>query len=108
MRGLALVVFLGLAAFAAPAMADDQQVTIVLKDHAFTPNEVPIPANTKVELLVQNQQNVQAEFESHSLHREKVVPPGGQISVVVGPLNAGRYEFFDDFHNATRGFLVAK
>lgn len=108
MRGFALAAVLGLVAFAAPAMAADPQVTIVLKDHAFAPNEVPIPANTKVELVVQNQQATMAEFESHSLHREKVVKPGGQISVFVGPLNPGRYEFFDDFHNATRGFLVAK
>src|ERR1700691_2978889 len=107
-RGFAPVAVLGLVAFAAPAMAADPQVTIVLKDHAFTPSEVPIPANTKVELLVQNQQTTMAEFESHSLHREKIVQPGGQISVSVGPLDPGRYEFFDDFHNATRGFLVAK
>jgi hypothetical protein len=112
-RGFAVVALVsasiwGLVAFAAPAMAADPQVTIVLKDHAFTPNEVPVPAKTKVELLIQNQQATMAEFESHSLHREKVVQPGGQISVVVGPLDPGRYEFFDDFHNATRGFLVAK
>jgi hypothetical protein len=37
-----------------------------------------------------------------------MVQPGGQISVFVGPLDPGRYEFFDDFHGATRGFLVAK
>jgi heme/copper-type cytochrome/quinol oxidase subunit 2 len=108
MRGFAVVALLGLVAFAAPTMAADPQVTIVLKDHAFTPNEVPIPANTKVELLVQNQQPTMAEFESHSLHREKIVQPGAQISVIVGPVAPGRYEFFDDFHNATRGFLVAK
>jgi plastocyanin len=107
MRGFALIV-LGMVAFAAPAVAADPQVTIVLKDHAFTPSEVPVPAGVKVELLVQNQQATTAEFESHSLHREKIVQPGGQISVFVGPLDSGRYEFFDDFHNATRGFLVAK
>jgi hypothetical protein len=105
-QGFALVAILGLVAFAAPAMAADPQVTIVLKDHEFNPKEVPVPAGVKVELLVQNQQAAMAEFESHSLHREKVVQPGGQISVFVGPLDPGRYEFFDDFHNATRGFLV--
>lgn len=102
-----MVVF-GLVAFTAPAMAADPQITIVLKDHAFSPSEVPVPAGVKVELQVQNQQTTTAEFESHSLHREKIVQPGGQISVFVGPLDPGRYEFFDDFHNATRGFLVAK
>lgn len=97
-----------LAAFAVPAWAGNPQIAIVLKDHQFVPQEVPVPAGVKVELVVQNQQDVVAEFESTSLHREKIVQPGGKISVFVGPLNPGRYEFFDDFHNATRGFLVVK
>ncbi|HEX3884845.1 MAG TPA: cupredoxin domain-containing protein [Stellaceae bacterium] len=97
-----------LLAFAAPAFAADPQVTIVLKDHEFTPHDVPVQAGVKIELLVRNQQTAVAEFESSSLHREKIVQPGSQISVFVGPLDPGRYEFFDDFHNATRGFLVAR
>ena len=49
-----------------------------------------------------------AEFESPSLHREKVVAPGAAVSVFVGPLNPGRYEFYDDFHPATRGVIVVQ
>jgi hypothetical protein len=37
-----------------------------------------------------------------------VVPPGGSASVFVGPLQPGRYEFFDDFHPASRGVLVVR
>ena len=102
---LALV---AVSALAAPALADDPVVTITLKDHQFTPSEVPVPAGTKVQLLVKNEQAVTAEFESHSLHREKIVTAGSQITVPVGPLDAGSYEFFDDFHSATRGHLVVK
>jgi hypothetical protein len=51
---------------------------------------------------------VTAEFESSSLHREKIVNPGSQIAVFVGPLDPGSYEFFDDFHGETRGHLIAK
>jgi hypothetical protein len=93
---------------AAPAFADDPKIAITLRDHQFVPAEVPIPANVKVELMVKNEQGMPAEFESNSLHREKVVTPNGTISVYVGPLPPGRYEFFDDFHPATRGFLVAQ
>src|SRR5271163_4514125 len=107
MRRLILAIPLVLAA-AAPALADDPVVTITLKDHQFQPSEVPVPAGVKVQLLVKNEQQVTAEFESHSLHREKIVTAGGQITVPVGPLNPGSYEFFDDFHNATRGHLVAQ
>jgi hypothetical protein len=94
------------AAVSAPAFADP--VTITIRDHQFVPAQVSIPAGTKVELNVRNEQSTPAEFESSSLHREKVVPPGGTISVFVGPLNPGRYEFFDDFNPATRGVLVAQ
>jgi hypothetical protein len=97
-----------LLALAAPALADDPSVTITLKDHQFVPAEVPVPAGVKVQLMIKNEQEVTAEFESNSLHREKIVAAGGQITVFVGPLDPGSYEFFDDFHNSTRGHLVAK
>ena len=107
MRRLILsVLFLLLCAMAAHAA--DPAVTIALRDHQFVPAEVTISAGAKVELQVRNEQAVNAEFESTSLHREKIVAPGAAISVFVGPLSPGRYEFFDDFHPATRGFLVAQ
>lgn len=93
---------------AGPAWADMPQIAIAIRDHQFVPAEVPVPAGVKVELQVHNEQKVPAEFESTSLHREKVVLPGTSGSVYVGPLSAGRYEFFDDFHPATRGVLVVK
>ena len=107
MRSLGLAVPLVLA-LAAPALADDPVVTIELQNHQFAPSEVPVPAGVKVKLLVMNKQPTTAEFESHSLHREKIVEPGGQITLYVGPLDPGSYEFFDDFHNGTRGHLIAK
>ncbi|HZK89074.1 MAG TPA: cupredoxin domain-containing protein [Stellaceae bacterium] len=107
MRLLPAALFL-LLAVAAPALADDPVVAIALKDHQFVPAEVPVPDGVKVQLLVKNEQPTTAEFESNSLHREKIVTAGGQITVFVGPLDPGSYEFFDDFHNSTRGHLVVK
>ena len=95
-------------AAAGPALADTPRIAIALRSHQFVPTEVPIPAGQKVELLVRNEDPVPAEFESSQLHREKVVTGGQQISVFVGPLDAGKYEFFDDFHDSTRGHLVVK
>ena len=103
----ALVVAL-LLALAAPAFAEEPKVAIAVREHQFVPAEVPIPAGTKVELIIRNEQTVPAEFESTSLHREKVVAPGTTVSVFVGPLKPGRYEFVDDFHPATRGVLVVQ
>ena len=96
------------AAPAAPAFADEPAVTIAIRDHQFVPSEVQIRANAKVELIIRNEQTTPAEFESTSLHREKVVAPGKAASVFVGPLKPGRYDFFDDFHPATRGVLVVQ
>jgi len=107
MRSFALAVFLVLAVVA-PAAAADPTVTITLKDHQFVPGEVPVPAGVKVTLVIRNEQPTTAEFESTTLHREKIVNAGGEITVFVGPLDPGSYEFFDDFHGATRGHLVAK
>ena len=93
---------------ALPASAADPTVTLAIRDHQFVPAEVPVPAGVKVEVIIRNEQTVPAEFESTSLHREKVVAPGATVSVFVGPLRPGRYEFFDDFNPATRGSLVAQ
>jgi hypothetical protein len=108
MRPLVLLALLVLLVPFRPAAADDPKIAIVLKNHQWVPNEVPAPAGTKLELLIKNEQTEAGEFESDTLHREKVVPPGGQISVFVGPLEPGRYEFYDDYHSSTRGFLVVK
>ena len=91
---------------ASPALADD--VTIAIKDHRFVPQDVAIPAGAKTKLVVRNDDPTTSEFESTELHREKVVQSGHEISVFVGPLDPGRYEFFDDFHPTTRGHLVVK
>jgi len=103
-----LVALLLLVAAAMPALAADAQVTISLRDHRFVPAEVPVPAGVKIELIVKNEQSANAEFESMVLHREKIVPPGGQVSIFVGPLTPGTYEFFDDFNRATTGRLIAR
>lgn len=95
-------------AMAMPAFADTPQVAIAIHAHSFVPSEVQIPAGTKVELLVSNQDKTPSEFESTELHREKIVTAGQRISVFVGPLSPGRYAFFDDFHPQTRGHLVVK
>jgi hypothetical protein len=107
MRPLALAIPL-LAATTVAALAADPQIALSIRDHEFVPSDVPAPAGVKVELIIKNEQTTNAEFESSALHREKIIPAGGQISVFVGPLAAGTYEFFDDFNRATRGRLIVK
>ena len=94
--------------WAVPGFAEEPKITIAIRDHQFVPAEVAVPARVKVELVIRNEQKTPAEFESSSLHREKVIAPGAAASVFVGPLNPGRYEFYDDFHPATRGVIVVQ
>ena len=94
------------AAEAAPAAG---QITLRIKNNVFIPAELEVPANTKFELLVVNEDPTPEEFESHELNREKIVTGNSQIVVPIGPLKPGRYPFFGEFHMATaQGALIAK
>ena len=79
-----------------------------MKDHRFQPAEVHAPANQPLAITVKNLDTTPMEFESVSLRVEKVVTPGTAGVVHVRPLAPGRYEFFDDFHQETRGTLVVQ
>jgi plastocyanin len=104
----AAVAGLLLLILAVPASAQSPKVTIAIQENQFVPAEVQVPAGVKVELVIRNEKKTPAEFESNSLRREKVIPAGSTASVFIGPLNPGRYEFFDEFHPASRGFVVVK
>ena len=93
---------------AAPALTQETKIAISVRDNQFVPAEVPVPAGVKLEFVVRNVQATPAELESTSLHREKVVTAGATVSLFVGPLQPGRYGFFDDFHPATRGVIVVQ
>ena len=101
---LAAAVFVAGVAFAA-----EPEVLLVIHNHRFSPAEVVVPAGQKIKLVVENRDRTPEEFESYSLNREKIVPPGGKVVVFVGPLKPGRYEFFGEFNQSTaQGVLVAQ
>ena len=106
--GFALGAVLSVLLIAGPVWADDAGIVITIKGNQFVPGTVEIPAGTKVKIIVRNEDKTTSEFESVDFHREKVVQPGSEITVFVGPLDRGSYEFFDDFHPSTRGHLIAK
>ena len=84
-------------------------VRLTLKGHKFQPAEVRATANTPVTIVVKNLDSTPSEFESKTLRVEKVVTAGGEITLQVRPLAAGRYRFFDDYHeDTTEGYLVVE
>jgi plastocyanin len=91
------------------AAAQDPAYTLTIKDHQFQPSEIEVPAGQKIALIVKNNDSTPEEFESTELRREKVVAGGEQITVYIGPLKPGKYEFFGDFNPKTaRGHIIAK
>jgi Cupredoxin-like domain len=95
-------------ALAGPAQAEDDTYTITIQDHRFAPLQLALPAGKKITLIIKNLDTTPAEFESTDLNREKVVVGGGTITIFIGPLRPGSYEFFDDFNPKARGHIVAK
>jgi hypothetical protein len=107
---LAAAAVAALAPFAVhPAFAADTEVALAIKDHRFTPDELKVPAHTKIKLIITNQDATPEEFESYELKREKLIPANAKGILFVGPLAPGRYEFFGEFNQKTaRGVIVAE
>ncbi len=100
---------IALVVSAGAARAEDDVLRLVIKDHHFQPDKIDVPAHVKFKLIVRNDDPTPEEFESHDLKREKVVAPGKEITVSLGPLEPGTYRFFGDFHQDTaQGVMTAK
>jgi heme/copper-type cytochrome/quinol oxidase subunit 2 len=103
------LVILVLGLMSATAWAGIPEVRLNIRNHRYVPVELVIPANTKVKLLVVNEDATPEEFESHALNREKLVTGNATITVYIGPLKPGRYPFFGDFHQDTaQGALIVR
>ncbi len=90
------------------AWASDEAPVITIKDHRFSPEALKIPADKKIKLIVKNEDASAEEFESYELRREKVVSGHDQITLYLGPLKAGRYPYFGDFHQeSAKGVIIA-
>lgn len=89
--------------------AETPTYTLVLQNHRYVPNELRIPAQTRVKLQIVNKDPTPEEFESVDFPAEKIVMPNSTISVFVGPLKPGRYGFYGEFHQPTaKGTLIVE
>lgn len=102
-----LCVLAGLSA--TPALANNAEFALSIRDHRFEPAEVRVPAGQKVKLVVTNHDSTPEEFESHEMNREKLIPAGKTVTIFIGPLKPGRYPFFGEFNEKTaRGVVIAE
>ena len=89
--------------------ADLPEFRLTIQNHRFEPAHLTIPAKQKVRLVVENLDATAEEFESHSLHREKIIPGHSKAVLYIGPLEAGQYEFFGEFNPKTAtGAIIVK
>lgn len=93
------------------ALAADDLPTFRLEcnNGVFKPKKLIVPAGKKFKIEIFNTGTEAIEFESLQLRKEKALNPGGHSFVVIFPLEAGEYKFFDDFHIQTgQGSLIAQ
>jgi len=83
------------------AVAEIPVLELEIRDHLFRPDELRVPVNTKVKLIVYNRDSTPEEFESYELNREKVIMGKRKATIFIGPLPAGTYPFFGEFNPLT-------
>lgn len=106
---LVSIALMGVGASPLAQAANMPEYKLVIRNQRFAPPTLKVLANTKVKVLVTNQDGTPSEFESSDFKREKIVLPGRTVTVFIGPLAKGEYKFFDDFHQQTgNGVLIVE
>jgi hypothetical protein len=96
-------------AYAADAGNASNDYKLFIKDHRFQPDELTIPAGTKIRLVVENLDATPEEFDSHALNREKTIAGHSTATIYIGPLVPGRYPFSGEFNADTaQGVIIAQ
>ncbi len=107
---LILLLAAAIVLFPAGVRADDPfPLGLTLKDHVFDPPELKAPAGRNIAITLNNEDDSFEEFDSDALHTEKIVTGKGKVTIKLKPLDAGRYPFRGEFHDATaQGVLIVE
>ena len=88
---------------------DPAAITITLKDDAFSPAEVKVPAGKAFTLKFANKDAAAAEIEAKDLKIEQVVAGAAEIAVTVRAQQPGRYLFVNEYkEDVVKGFVVVE
>ena len=92
------------------AFAQDMKIIeLHIKNHKYDIEKIEVEANKKFKLKIYNDDPSSEEFESRSMVVEKFIGPKKSITITIGPLKPGTYDYFADFHPSTgKGILIAK
>ena len=101
---------LGFILFTNIASAQDMKIIeLHIKNHKYDIEKIEVEANKKFKLKIYNDDPSSEEFESRSMVVEKFIGPKKSITITIGPLKPGTYDYFADFHPSTgKGILIAK
>jgi len=106
------LLYITILLFCADALAESKgqmEFELIIKDHKFEPDVLEVPANTKIILIIDNQDKTIEEFDSPDLKREKIIPGGSSVKVILAPLKPGEYKFSGEFHEETaKGKIIVK
>ena len=101
-------IFAFLLLFPIVTFAAQEDYVITLKDNKFSPEELRIPANKKVEVVIYNQDGKRETFYSFDLNRSQSIEANGSKKIYIGPLKAGNYRFEGKWHPKTaKGLIIA-
>jgi hypothetical protein len=82
---------------------------LLIENHRFIPEEIIIPSNTKVKLLIHNKDDSAEEFECLAIRKEKLIPAKSSVSMIIPALQSGIYDFVGEFHpNSAIGRIKVK
>ena len=103
-------VLLGLSMLLTPARAEDVMTyELSLKDQAFTPAELRVPAGKPFMIKFTNGNSAAAELEAKDLQVEKLAAPNSEIVVRVKAQQPGKYLFVDEYQeDVAKGFIVVE
>jgi len=101
--------FMMMSLLAGTVSAAVPEFELHIRDHLFFPATLDVPAETKIRLMILNEDDTPEEFESYELNREKVIPGKSRTVIFIGPLKPGEYPFFGEFYPKTaQGKVIAR
>lgn len=91
------------------AMASDDPIEVRIKNHKFYPDRITVKAGTRFKLRLINEDSTSEEFESNTMIVEKFLGPKRKMTITLGPLKPGTYEYFGELNPSTaQGILTAE
>ena len=93
-----------------PTLGEDMVTyEVTLKDKAFTPAEIKVPAGKAFIIKLTNANAAPAELEAKDLQIEKVAAGNSSIVVRVKALSPGTYLFVDEYQeDVAQGHVIAE